>query len=145
MDQIKQQMHIGVYGLMEQNSKILVVHKSRGPYTGLVDLPGGRPQHGESIEETLRREFLEETGVTLNTFSLFKNQTFLVPYTNEKGERCEFYHIALLYRIDKAELANFDAKIEKEDVQGASWIPRQELSKENSSPLLLGALYNVES
>ncbi len=140
MDQIKQQMHIGVYGLMEENKKILVVHKSRGPYTGLFDLPGGRPQHGESVATTLSREFLEETGITLNTFSLLKNQTFLVSYINANGEPCEFYHIALIYRIDQAELTNFNAKIVEEDVQGASWIPRQELSKQNSSPLLLGAI-----
>ena len=56
------QFHLGVYGLIERGEEFLVVNKSRGPYKGLLDLPGGRPQHGEEPFKTLKRELKEETG-----------------------------------------------------------------------------------
>ncbi|GAA4421432.1 hypothetical protein GCM10023169_14370 [Georgenia halophila] len=42
---------------------MVVVRKSRGPYLGLLDLPGESPESGESPEKTLVRELLEECGV----------------------------------------------------------------------------------
>ena len=54
--------HFGVYGSIVKDGKILLIKKSRGPYTGLYDLPGGSQEQGESHLETLKREIMEETG-----------------------------------------------------------------------------------
>lgn len=39
-------VHFGIYGiaLNKNRDKILLVKKTRGPYTGLYDLPGGTPE-----------------------------------------------------------------------------------------------------
>lgn len=50
--------HSGVYGVWTQDGKLVTVRKARGPYTGLLDLPGGSPEPGESPEQTLRRELV---------------------------------------------------------------------------------------
>jgi hypothetical protein len=47
--------HFGVYGLWTHAGKLVLVRKTRGPYTGFLDLPGGTPERGESRHETLRR------------------------------------------------------------------------------------------
>lgn len=141
MIQVKQQLHIGVYGVLQRGNKVLVVHKSRGPYKGKFDLPGGRPQHGESITQTLQREFMEETGFSPNNFHFLINQTFLVPYINAQNEACELYHIALIYRVTDHDIPSALTQICEEDVAGSSWVSKELLSEENSSPLLLGALY----
>lgn len=44
--------HLGVYGLIIENKKIALVLKSRGAYTGKLDLPGGSIEHGETPIET---------------------------------------------------------------------------------------------
>ncbi len=44
--------HIGIYAIITTNNQILLIHKSRGPYAGLLDLPGGRPEFSENFEET---------------------------------------------------------------------------------------------
>jgi 8-oxo-dGTP pyrophosphatase MutT (NUDIX family) len=49
-------LHVGIYGLIEQDVSILVVRKSRGTYKGLFDLPGGRPSQGEDLLDALNRE-----------------------------------------------------------------------------------------
>ncbi len=134
------QLHLGIYGLVINEGKILVVRKSRGPYQGLLDLPGGRPQHGEELCEALQREIKEETGVISNSFSLLGNLSFLYPYINSEEILCEFYHIALIYRVDNAEFTHFNSSITLEDVEGSLWIELNKMSKENASPLVLGAL-----
>lgn len=52
--------HVGVKAVIVQDAKILLVkHKVRGTW----NLPGGRIDTDESIEETLRRELKEELGL----------------------------------------------------------------------------------
>src|SRR5690349_13813850 len=67
MDKEVTAAHFGVYGviLSEDKSQILVVKKTRGPYTGWYDLPGGAMNEGETEEETLQREIMEETGAAI--------------------------------------------------------------------------------
>lgn len=36
--------HVGVYGAWLQDDRLVTVVKSRGPYTGWFDLPGGSPE-----------------------------------------------------------------------------------------------------
>ena len=59
--------HLGVYALIfsEDQSEILLIEKSRGPYKGLYDLPGGSLEPGENLEQTLVREVKEETDCTV--------------------------------------------------------------------------------
>lgn len=54
--------HFGVYCLIWRSRELLLVKKTDGPYSGYWDLPGGGPESGESPEETLQREALEELG-----------------------------------------------------------------------------------
>ena len=57
--------HFGVYGLWKQGDQLVLVRKSRGPYAGLLDLPGGSPEINETEDQTLSRELEEECGVRL--------------------------------------------------------------------------------
>lgn len=59
-EETKQYSHVGVYGICIKNNAVLLIKKSRGPYKGMYDLPGGRMESGETIEEGLKREFMEE-------------------------------------------------------------------------------------
>lgn len=110
-------LHVGVYGLIEDQGRLLVVRKTRGPYIGLYDLPGGRPQHGEPLEEALCREIQEETGVVAKQLSWLANLAFVVPYGDN-----ELYHIALVYKVNRADFTEFNASIREEDVGGSVWL-----------------------
>lgn len=137
MSDIARQLHVGIYGVVRLDDKILVVRKSRGPYKGLYDLPGGRPLHGEPLRDTLRRELVEETGIHAEAFHLLDNISFTVTYQDADGITGELYHIALIYRVENADMTHFNPDIVKEDVQGSLWVPQGRLCTENSSPLLL--------
>ncbi len=47
-----------------------MIRKSRGAYTGKLDLPGGSFEHGETPEECVKREIMEETGLTVINLKL---------------------------------------------------------------------------
>ena len=56
------QPFVVVGGLIEKDSKFLLVHESHGPYKGLWNIPGGKWDAHESILDGATREVLEETG-----------------------------------------------------------------------------------
>ncbi len=59
----------GAAGLVVDTEGRLLMQKRTD--NGLWGLPGGSMEPGESIEETVRREVLEETGLRLRTMQLF--------------------------------------------------------------------------
>ena len=56
---IRKHTHIGSYGIISNDNKIVLITKARGGYTGLLDLPGGGIEHNESPEVALKREIFE--------------------------------------------------------------------------------------
>ena len=58
---------IGVYGLLLNNDSILM---QRHPELNVFGLPGGEVENIETLNQALRREFLEETGLTVSVKNL---------------------------------------------------------------------------
>ena len=52
-----------VFGLDEEDLKVLLIQRGMDPFTGKWALPGGFAMVGESLEATARRELSEETGL----------------------------------------------------------------------------------
>lgn len=50
--------------IAQTDKGIVLQQRTRGPAKHLWALPGGYVDRGETLEETARREFLEETGLT---------------------------------------------------------------------------------
>ena len=66
----KNRFNIRVYGIAVHDGKILLSHEE---FDGrkFTKFPGGGLQWGESIQECLRREYLEETGIEVEPGYLF--------------------------------------------------------------------------
>lgn len=130
---MKRISHIGVYAVIRDGSSLLVVRKSRGPYTGLYDLPGGSLEHGESIEAGLRREVKEETGLDAGDFQGLFNISLSYPFEID-GEMTSLHHIGLVYS-GKA-TGSIIGAMEVEDSLGAEWVDPRTLSSEQVTPIL---------
>lgn len=48
-----------------KNHKFLMIRHHRGINKGCVNFPGGKKEAGETMEDCVRRETLEETGLTI--------------------------------------------------------------------------------
>ncbi len=125
--------HLGIYGVILKNGSILLVNKSRGPYTGLLDLPGGKPEHAESIFHTLYREIQEETGIVIATSSLFDNRSITVNY-NENGYATSLHHTGLIYLIDEYDDSAIRFNTNNEDVMGAGWHKIEDVQEAETTP-----------
>jgi ADP-ribose pyrophosphatase YjhB (NUDIX family) len=88
----------GAYGVLLDDSKILLTRKKSGPYKGLWGLPGGGIEFGETPESTLKRELLEETGLQAGQLELLMIATSNGEYDNDH-ERYQFHHIGIIYRV----------------------------------------------
>ncbi|MEQ6166565.1 MULTISPECIES: NUDIX hydrolase [unclassified Ekhidna] len=69
-------VRVRVCGLLIENSKVLLLkHDNIGPGTHLWSPPGGGVEFGESLEETLKKEFEEETNLNIEVGDyLFTNE-----------------------------------------------------------------------
>ena len=52
--------------IVNDNDEILVVRRAKAPAKGTLDLPGGFVDMGETVEQGMRREIKEETGLDVH-------------------------------------------------------------------------------
>ena len=140
---MKETRHLGVYGLIVENNKIALISKSRGAYTGKLDLPGGSIEHGERPEETLIREIKEELDAEVKKYELFNVESVKVNWTHHDEEE-NMHHIGIFYKV---KLKNNDLKKDADgfDSLGANWYNIDELTKNDVSPLVWIELNNLKT
>lgn len=117
----------GVYGICLKDSKLLLVRQERGPYGGKYDFPGGGIEFGESPEQTLRRELLEEVAMECDSMQLITN----IAVTSEHPTYT-FFHIGMLYKIDNCRFLSNGLAAELQHF----WIDLKDLCAAHCSPLL---------
>ena len=59
-----------VDAIVEKNGKIVLIEKDRGPYAGMLGLPGGFIEWGETAEQAVVREAKEETGLRIKAIEI---------------------------------------------------------------------------
>lgn len=125
--------HLGIYGLIqdEAKQKILAIKKSRGPYQGKLDLPGGRPEGCENFVETLTRELDEETGLKLLQASQLITLLHIQDYQDTV-----FRHTAIIYHCQA--IGDIKLTPDGHDSLGCVWICKTKLEPSTCSPLIMG-------
>lgn len=85
---------VGVGAIVIRNGEVLLVRRGRAPLAGYWSLPGGAVETGERLEDALRREVLEETGLTVEPLFLAAVFERLMP---DAAGRAEFHYVLLDY------------------------------------------------
>lgn len=128
----QQVMRVGVYGLVKDKEKILTIRQKKGPYAGKFDFPGGGIEFSESMEQALRREFLEEVAMEFDTMHLIDNlSTTIQIMQTTSNSPYTFHHIGMIYRLEGCRLINNQVG----DLQHR-WINPKDLSEDKCSALL---------
>ena len=131
--------HVGAYGVIISDNKIALVRKARGGYKGKLDLPGGGIEHTELPEETLKREIMEEAGISITNYKLLDVVATNIKWEMEPDLWEDLHHIGILYTVDTNELL-LKNDADGLDSEGANWYNINELNKKELSPFTIMAL-----
>lgn len=136
--------HIGAYGIIIKDNKIVLIKKARGGYKGKLDLPGGGIEHTELPTDTLRRELMEEVGIEINNYELFDVTATNIKWEMEKGLWEDLHHIGIIYKVD-TNAADLKSDADGLDSEGANWYNISDLNEEMLSPFAKYVLNKLKS
>ena len=131
--------HLGVYGLVIKEEEVLLIKKAVGPYKGKLDLPGGTVNFGERPNETLIREFDEETGLAITDYSLFDVDSVKFLY-KENDKSIMVHHVGIFYKIlgyDNDSKENISVDLVNDDSLGAGFYKISSLRKKDLSKIAI--------
>ena len=101
---------------------MLLAERGRPPLAGYWSLPGGVLEVGEKLEEGVRREVLEATGLRVEPGPIF---TVFERILRDRRDRVEYHYVLADYvcKIVGGELRAAD------DVSRVEWVARGDLGK----------------
>ncbi len=111
---------LGVGALIFDNEKLLIVERAGEPFKGYWSLPGGIVECGEKLEQGIRREVLEETGLEVEPLSVFEIFERIIPDADGKTE----YHYVLIDYLCRPVGGRLSAA---SDVSRVAWVTEQKL------------------
>ena len=68
-----------VAALMIENDKVLIAARKKGDFAGLYEFPGGKIEEGETPEEALKREIMEEMEIEISVDSYLMTREYDYP------------------------------------------------------------------
>ncbi len=127
---------LGVGALILHRDRILLVERAREPLKDYWSLPGGVVETGERLEEALRREVREETGLEIEILGLIEIFERIIL---DAAGRPEYHYVLMDYLCRPAggELCAAD------DAGRAAWFTEPELADlritEGTTPVIAKA------
>lgn len=134
-----QSTHVGAYGFIIQNDEIALIKKARGGYTGLLDIPGGGIEHDETPIEALKRELMEEAGVTVKKHELITATSRTFKWEMKEDLVVDLHHIGILYKVEVEE-ENVKEEADGIDSNGCNFYKIVDLSKKDLTPFTIEGL-----
>lgn len=117
---------VGVGGVVIRDNCVLLIRRGREPLKGEWSIPGGMLELGENMEDGVKREVLEETGlkiVPLEVLTVFDR-------IQKNGKRVRYHYVIVDYvcRPTGGRLKSGS------DVLDARWVKREELPRFRITP-----------
>jgi 8-oxo-dGTP diphosphatase len=111
-----------VGALIFSGDRLLLVERGQEPLKGYWSLPGGILETGETLEQGIRREVLEETGLEVEPQSMFEVFERIMPDGAGKTE----YHYVLIDYLCRPVGGSLQAA---SDVSRVVWVSQPELAQ----------------
>lgn len=112
---------LGVGALIFDDDRILLAERGKEPLKGWWSLPGGLVETGERLQDAIRREVLEETGLTVEPLKAFEIFERIMPDADGVAE----YHYVLVDYICRV---TSGVPVPGDDVSRLEWVELAGLS-----------------
>lgn len=116
-----------------EDGKILLVERGTEPLKGYWSIPGGIVETGEKLEEAIRREVREETGLDVDPYFMFEIFERIIPDGAGKPE----YHYVLIDYLCRR-LAGVPSAAS--DANRVEWVAEQSLCEYRLTEGTLGVI-----
>ena len=124
---------VGVGALIFRRDSILLVERGREPLKGYWSIPGGLVEPGELLVDAVKREILEETGLSIKPVKMFEVFERIMKDASGRAE----YHYVLADYVCKVVSGELKAG---DDVSRAKWVRRGELGAVQLTEGTLGVI-----
>jgi 8-oxo-dGTP diphosphatase len=96
---------VGIGGVVIENGRALLIKRGSEPLMGQWSIPGGTLELGESLQEGVARELLEETGLTVRVLDMIEafDRIFLDPAASSEGDksRPKYHYVIVDYLCER--------------------------------------------
>ncbi len=115
-----------VYGIVLHENRVLLITVRS---SGKLGLPGGAIELGERIEDALKREIREETGIEIavERFARFAESFFYYDPLDQGMHSFLFYYICRPLTLDLAK----DDQIDDAEASQVHWLPVDQLRRDD--------------
>ena len=113
---------VGVGALIYERDRILMAERGGEPLQGWWSIPGGLVEVGEKLEDAIRREIREETGLEIRPLGVLQIFERIMPDARGAAE----YHYVLIDYICRITGGKLRAG---DDVSRVEWVRRRDLGK----------------
>jgi 8-oxo-dGTP diphosphatase len=122
-----------VAAIILRDREILMVRRGQEPGAGRWSIPGGSVELGETLEQALKREVREETGLEIEVGEFAGIAEVIV----REGEAIKWHYVILDYFATPSSTSE---PIAASDVTECRWIPLDELARYDVTETLIERL-----
>lgn len=130
---------VGVGAVVFQADCVLLVRRAKAPLEGAWSLPGGAVELGETLEEAIVREVVEETGLVVAPVQVLKAFDHI---NRDADGKVRFHYVLVDFLcsvqvedgVDGQELEKYTLQ-PASDVSDARWVPVEGLGALEEFPL----------
>jgi 8-oxo-dGTP diphosphatase len=120
---------VGVGAVVVHQGRVLLIQRGKEPLRGRWVVPGGTVELGETLEEAIVREVLEETGVRVKPRDIMT----VFDRIQRSAGQVEYHYVIVDYRCDYVSGELRAAS----DALDAAWAAEDELERFDLPPLAL--------
>ncbi len=127
-----------MYAILAYGEKFILIKKGKGPFKGRWDLPGGKMDFGETPEEALEREVMEETGLKVRS----KKLQYVTSYVHETPKEI-FHHTAVIFLCQAKDIKKLKREPDGNDSFGAEIFTLKKIGSLKLTPLAKKAIHTI--
>ena len=129
---------VGVGAVVLDGDRVLLIKRGHAPLKGQWSLPGGGVEIGETLEQAIAREVLEETGLTVDVGPIVE---VLDRISRDMDGRVE-HHFVL---VDFVCRPNGGVLRGASDAEDAAWVAIPDLAGYDVAPVTVGVIHKAAS